>query len=43
MMDPNGAISYWNLAAERIFGYSAQEALGENLHDLLAPERYHAD
>jgi PAS domain S-box-containing protein len=42
MMDPRGAISYWNPAAERILGYAADEAIGKNLHDLLAPERYRA-
>jgi PAS domain S-box-containing protein len=41
MMDPQGHISFWNPAAERIFGYSAKEALSRNLHQLLAPERYH--
>ncbi len=41
MMDPQGRISFWNPAAEQIFGYSAGEALGQNLHDLLAPARYH--
>jgi len=41
MMDPLGAISYWNPAATRILGYSAQEALGQHLHNLLAPEKYH--
>lgn len=41
MMDPQGEISFWNPAAERILGYSAGEALGKNLHDLLAPCRYH--
>ncbi len=42
MMDPTGCISFWNPAAEQIFGYTRQEALGQNLHQLLAPERYHA-
>jgi len=41
VMDSRGAISYWNPAAEKIFGYRAAEALGRNLHELLAPERYH--
>ena len=42
MMDPDGRISFWNKAAERIFGYSSTEAIGSNLHQLLAPARYHA-
>ena len=41
MMDHHGMISYWNPAAERIFGFTEQEALGKNLHKLLAPSRYH--
>ncbi len=40
MMDPEGRISYWNPAAERIFGYTSSEAIGRNLHDLLVPARY---
>jgi diguanylate cyclase (GGDEF)-like protein/PAS domain S-box-containing protein len=40
MMDPAGRISYWNPAAERIFGYTSAEALGQNLHLLIVPSRY---
>ena len=40
MMDHEGKISYWNEAAIRIFGYSQNEALGRDLHRLLAPEKY---
>ena len=36
--DANGIITYWNPSAERIFGFSAQEALGASL-DLIIPER----
>lgn len=36
--DPDGAIVVWNAAAERIFGFSASEALGQSL-DLITPER----
>jgi diguanylate cyclase (GGDEF)-like protein/PAS domain S-box-containing protein len=40
-MDSSGNIAYWNQAAESTFGYTADEALGKNLHELLAPEQYH--
>jgi len=36
MMNPKGRISYWNPAAERIFGYTQAEALGQNLHLLIS-------
>jgi diguanylate cyclase (GGDEF)-like protein/PAS domain S-box-containing protein len=41
MMDPEGRVSYWNPAAERILGYAGDEAIGKNLHQLIAPQRYH--
>jgi PAS domain S-box-containing protein len=41
MMDPQGRVSYWNPAAERMLGYTSAEALGQNLHQLIAPQRYH--
>jgi len=40
LMGDKGEITFWNLAAERIFGYRAEEVLGRNLHNLIAPERY---
>jgi PAS domain S-box-containing protein len=40
MMDPCGAISFWNPAAEKILGYRPEEAMGQDLHQLLAPERF---
>ena len=43
MMNPEGKISYWNPAAEEIFGYTKDEAMGQRLHVLLAPQRYHED
>jgi PAS domain S-box-containing protein len=34
----DGAITFWNPAAERIFGFTESEALGQSL-DLIIPER----
>ncbi len=42
MLDGNGAISFWNAAAETIFGHAAAEAIGKDLHALCAPARFHA-
>lgn len=39
-MNSSGTISYWNPAAESIFGYRSEEAIGKHLHNLLVPERY---
>jgi PAS domain S-box-containing protein len=43
MIDAAGAISHWNPAAERIFGYRVEEAIGRDVHTLLAPPRQHED
>jgi len=40
MIDDRGRLTYWNPAAQRIFGYAEHEVLGRNLHRMLAPERY---
>jgi len=40
MMDEKGLISYWNPAAERIFGYTREEAIGQHLHSLIVPHSY---
>lgn len=39
--DRNGAIQVWNGGAEAVFGYTAQEAIGQSL-DLIVPERQRA-
>jgi PAS domain S-box-containing protein len=41
MMDPEGRVSYWNSAAERMFGHTSIDAVGRDLHELIAPQRYH--
>ena len=43
MMDPRGEITFWNPAAESIFGYRNEEAIGKNLHQFLVPERFQAE
>ena len=38
--DERGLIRKYNASAERIFGYSAEEALGQDISDLIIPEQY---
>ncbi|MFA7270985.1 MAG: diguanylate cyclase, partial [Sterolibacterium sp.] len=40
IIGPTEEITYWNPAAETIFGYKADEVQGKPLHELLAPPRY---
>jgi len=42
MMGADQCISFWNAAAERIFGYTAAEALGQELHTLIVSAPVHA-
>lgn len=41
LMDEEGRITYFNPAAEKIFGYQEKEVLGKDLHLTLAPPEYH--
>lgn len=40
MIDDSGNTTYWNEAAERLFGFSRDEVMGRNLHALIMPEQY---
>lgn len=36
--DQNGRVLFWNQGASRLYGWSEQEALGQNLHKLLTTD-----
>ena len=41
--DLNGIIQTWNTGAERLFGYRAEEIIGQPITRLLPPERIHEE
>ena len=43
MINNQGKITFWNKAAERMFGYATQEAIGSTVHALIAPSDYRSD
>ena len=43
MINDVGKILVWNPAAERMFGYRLSEAMGKDVHNLLAPTRFQPD
>ncbi len=36
--DKNRRVIYWNPASEKLYGYSAEEAIGKQLEDLIIPD-----
>jgi PAS domain S-box-containing protein len=38
LLDPEGAVNSWNPAAEQLFGYTAEEAIGRHIDDLVATD-----
>jgi PAS domain S-box-containing protein len=41
--DLNGIIASWNPGAQRMFGYSATEIVGQSIHVLIPPDRRHEE
>ncbi|MFA5353059.1 MAG: PAS domain S-box protein [Thermodesulfovibrionales bacterium] len=39
-IDNKGKVVYWNPAAGKMFGYTDEEVMGQDAHNLLAPQRY---
>lgn len=37
VVDEEARITYWNPAAEKIFGYTSKEAIGKDIHGLVVP------
>ncbi len=42
-MNAEGLITNWNSEAEKTFGWSSQEALGQRLSEIIMPRRYRKD
>lgn len=41
--DLSGKITYWNKAAEKLFGFSAEAVIGRSLHSFVPPESFTAE
>src|SRR5215203_6395658 len=41
--DLNGVVMSWNRAAERLFGYSAEEAIGRSIRMIIPNDRQHEE
>lgn len=42
MIDNDGRIALWNQAAEKVFGYTVNEAMGQDVQTLITPQRFRA-
>jgi PAS domain S-box-containing protein len=40
MIDSQGLVLFWNQAAEHLFGYPVEEAVGMDFHAMAVPEQY---
>lgn len=40
LIDDKGSVVYWSPSAEKIFGHRSRDVLGEDVHEILMPEKY---
>ena len=43
LIDDEGKFSYWNPAAEKMFGYTEKEVNNTKMYELITPKRFHRD
>jgi PAS domain S-box-containing protein len=41
--DTNGVVQSWNAAAERVFGWTAEEAIGRHITFIIPPDRHYEE
>lgn len=39
-INKKGSVTFWNAAAEKMFGYAAKEIIGKNIHEYIVPDTY---
>ncbi|MBU1109229.1 MAG: PAS domain S-box protein [Candidatus Riflebacteria bacterium] len=42
LLDPVGMVSFWNPAAEKLFGYTSEEVIGKELHRIIVPAEFYS-
>ena len=38
LVDEEAKVTYWNPAAQKIFGFTSEEVIGKNIHELVVPK-----
>jgi PAS domain S-box-containing protein len=40
IIDNHGKVTFWNEGAEKIFGFTSDEAINKDVHEMITPEHY---
>jgi len=40
MLDENFFVLFWNLSAQKMFGYSEKDVMGKSLHEMMVPAKF---